>query len=122
MECCRTILDRAAGTNESAPRSCRILVPGAAVQQAPACLRREPADLFEEQPNPHADAAVPQVTHPAQVQPPEIGAAFPADDHPVDAREVQGRQGSEEGLKGEEPSLNEGRVTYGEQSAGPTVR
>jgi hypothetical protein len=50
-----------------------------------------------------ADAAVPQVTHPAQVQRPEIGAAFPADDHPVDARQVQGRQGPEEGLEREEP-------------------
>src|SRR5690349_18312911 len=74
MECCRLIPDSAAGNNESSPRSCRKLVPGAAVQQAPTCLRCGSADLFEEQRNLHADAAVPQVTHPAQVQRPEIGA------------------------------------------------
>src|SRR6266487_1801609 len=105
MECCHPILDSAAGNNESSLRLVhrRILVPGAAVQQAPACLRCGSADLSDEQRNLHADAAVTQVTHPAQVQRPEIGAAFPADDNPVDAREVQGRQGSKEGLKGEEP-------------------
>src|SRR5258708_15250328 len=108
MGCCRPILGSAAGNNESSPRSCRILVPGAAVQQAPACLRREPADLFEEQRNLHADAAIPQVTHPAQVQRPEIGAAFAADDHPVDAGQVEGCQRSEEGLEREEPDRGGG--------------
>ena len=36
-----------AGGQSSSPRSCWIPVPDAAVQQAPACLGREPADAFK---------------------------------------------------------------------------
>jgi hypothetical protein len=81
-----------------------------------------PADLLKEQRYALADTAIPQVTNPIQLQLPEVRLALAPDDHPVNPRQVQRGQRPQQRLQQQEPSLNQVRVTEGEQMPSSPAR
>lgn len=75
-----------------------LLVPRASVQHPPARLWRASAPLFVEVGDAGRHAAVPDVPHPIWVAATMSDPAFPAGDHPVQAREGELIYRPEEGL------------------------
>jgi hypothetical protein len=61
-----------------------------------------PPQCLEEERDGEGDAAVAQVAGPIRMHRPSIGAAFAADDDPVDAGKVQAGQGAKQRLEAEE--------------------
>src|ERR1035437_89301 len=80
------------------------LVPLPAFKQSAPCLRRAAAPLFEEEGYVHFQALITDTDRPPRIHCPRSGTAFPADDHPIDAFEVQFTYRPDERLNREKTS------------------
>ncbi len=77
-------------------------VPGAAIEKTTTSLRGNAAHLLEEKGNACLTAPVPDIAHPVQVDRTVTLAGLAADNYPVDACQVQGRQRPEQWLQAQE--------------------
>jgi len=93
-------------------QAARHLVPRLAIEDPPRLLLVPAAPLLEKERHLRSKTLVPQIDRPPGINWARSRSRFAADDHPVDAGEVQGRPVPEEGLKREEPSLNQEQIGH----------
>ena len=74
------------------------LVPGAAVQDAARTTLHRTVPLLEEEWHAGAQALIKDLADPVRIHWSRARTGFPADDHPIDAAEIQLREWTEQGL------------------------
>ena len=74
----------------------RHFIPCSVIQRSARFLLEYAAPLFEEKGCAAVHAIIANLPHPVRFHPPRARPGFPADDHPIDARQVQSRQGTQQ--------------------------
>ena len=70
----------------------RHFIPRSVVQRPARFLLEYAAPLFEEKGGSAVYGIIANLSHPVRFHPPRARPGFPADDHPIDARQIQARQ------------------------------